>query len=903
MKKIIKRTLLVILSAGLSLNVMASTRVTGGQKIIVDNFVYIVDDWYNPETQKREHIVELRGVTDAFYMPSLLKVPDKITYEGENMMVYSINGSKYDAENEYIPFEGSNDIVKVESGKNVKKICGFNGCKELTSAKLNQGLKTIGWGAFQNTLLTSIELPSTLETIDVNAFAGTPLGSVTIPPSVKEIGNGAFNCESISEMIFTPCDTAFTEPWLVIGNCMGANQNYGKLRSITLPAHLKHVNPTSFCKPPVEEYKVAEGCLNYFAIDGVLYENGDTITAYSYPLGRTAETWIAPKELSGGKIAKQFYDNNSNIGTPTCQLKSLDFSQLDKPIKICSEAFSQPDFELLDLQNIYEIEDDAFDWGGVRRINISADLVKIGPGKICMGNPLFTVDPANPFYTAWEGSLCKNLPNGNLQLIQYHNPSPYNECVVTIPENIVSIGEKAFYGLNKIKEINLPSTLRSIESRAFEFANDLSKITCNSRVVDYVSAKAFGMYGEPPVIKSFKGDAFMIGNWLFRWCSKIDNPKSIKIPNETTIIGEGAFSKHYTGDPNSYWNTDRFDNLTSIKIPDQIIRIEKCAFLATPLESVTLPLNLKKIGAYAFSSTQLTSLALPARLDTINNNAFTNCQLEEITIPERTKHIGESAFQRNPAKKLTVGRANSAFETVVGNYAFSNLANIEVVYIGNNVVSIGSGAFQSLAQNSPAPVEIELDGVREIGSYAFSGANIEKITIGSSLERIHSYALNVKHNIDYDYESGEWPAPIIDGSSTLKTLTIATANPPQFVKEHEEQAEQLCEDVVYALCTLTIPAGSENAYKASTAWSPFILLNADNWISTSIESAAANASESTCTLSGRSLKIAAAGNTPVTVATANGRILFQGYGSATVEVIPGIVIVRMGSTAQKYIVR
>lgn len=563
MEKFTKLILLLTLSASSAPGFLANgAEVKSGQKIVVDNMVYVVRDWFYSDTEKWGHAVELRGASDAFYMPSLLKVPDEITYEGEKMMVYSVDGDKYDANGAYIPFEGSNDIVKIELGKNVQTVRGFRDCKELMSVKLNEGLKTIEYAAFQNTALTSVNLPSTLVEIENSAFQGSALSSITIPASVRKIGQQSFYCESLSEMIFTPCDTTFTEPWLEIEDyCLGANTNYGKLRSITLPAHLKYVCPKSFCKPPVEEYKVAEGCSRYFAIDGVLYENGDTVTAYSYPLGKAAETWVAPKELSGGKIGKSFYDNNLNISASECVLKNLDFSQLTQPIKICTGAFSAPKFDELNLQNVYEVEDDAFDWGSIKSIYIGADMVQAGPGMICKSNPSFTVDAANPHYVEWNGSLCRKLTDGNLRLVQFYNPQPNQTgSTVEISENIVEIGKKAFYASKNIKEIKLPKTLRRIEECAFDVASDLATLTCESKVVDYVSGEAFGKHMiYASVLENFKGDVFMIGNWLFRWCKKIENPASVKFPKEATVIGEGAFSRNMTGSLTNAWNVDYFN--------------------------------------------------------------------------------------------------------------------------------------------------------------------------------------------------------------------------------------------------------------------------------------------------------------------------------------------------------
>lgn len=62
----------------------------------------------------------------------------------------------------------------------------------ITSIKLNEGLKTIGKGAFKGArALTKVDLPSTLELIDDEAFLDTSLESLRIPAALKRIGSVA----------------------------------------------------------------------------------------------------------------------------------------------------------------------------------------------------------------------------------------------------------------------------------------------------------------------------------------------------------------------------------------------------------------------------------------------------------------------------------------------------------------------------------------------------------------------------------------------------------------------------------------------------------------------------------------------------------------------------------------
>lgn len=70
----------------------------------------------------------------------------------------------------------------------------FNGCKNLSSVRLPNGLVEIQPDAFKSCAFESISFPNTLTTIGSSAFAYCGnLKSVTIPYSVTDIGNSAFS--------------------------------------------------------------------------------------------------------------------------------------------------------------------------------------------------------------------------------------------------------------------------------------------------------------------------------------------------------------------------------------------------------------------------------------------------------------------------------------------------------------------------------------------------------------------------------------------------------------------------------------------------------------------------------------------------------------------------------------
>ena len=166
-------------------------------------------------------------------------------------------------------------------------------------------------------------------------------------------------------------------------------------------------------------------------------------------------------------------------------------------------------------------------------------------------------------------------------LIKYHG----NATNVVIPDNVTSIGNKAFYDCTNLTNITIPKSVTSIGERAFGWCKELTTITIPNSVTS-------------------------IGDTTFYKCA---NLTSITIPNSIRSIGDGAF----------------FDceSLKSITIPDSVTSIEKSTFFGCiNLATITIPNSVTSIGEMAFfNCANLTNIKIPSSVTSIGDDAFYNC--------------------------------------------------------------------------------------------------------------------------------------------------------------------------------------------------------------------------------------------------------------------------------------
>lgn len=201
-------------------------------------------------------------------------------------------------------------------------------------------------------------------------------------------------------------------------------------------------------------------------------------------------------------------------------------------------------------------------------------------------------------------------------------------------------------------------------------------------------------------------------------------------------------------------NTDVFKNNTSLRsvtIQEGVQYIEYGAFRGcTNLETVVLPNSLSYIDYYAFEGcTSLRTVQFGEGLSVIDNAAFRDCTaLGEVKLPASLTRVGENAFQNAgdgsgsfsaPAEGVVYGRcallgARFASVTFGPKADLSADSILGQAYVGKLVVGSGCTALGEQFMTSPiyndetgmwhydaSPLELQLNGVEQIGEYAFQG--------------------------------------------------------------------------------------------------------------------------------------------------------------------------------------
>ena len=518
---------------------------------------------------------------------------------------------------------------EIAEGTRVIGDTAFRGCTSLTSVTIPSSVISIGYAAFSGcTSLTSVNIPSSVMYIgnnlfDETAFYNDPSNWVDnvlyVDNCLIETKQNISGAYDIAEGTRVIAESAF----------------YGceSLTSITIPSSVVNIGSRAFyLLYDLTDIQVESGNPAYLSENGVLY-NADKTVMLCYPIEKKDRTLTIPANLKsfgdnsfGNEYlstiewnAVNFTDFSYNIFPEWPYVSTLVIGEGVEhiPAYLCNNFSSSLRSLTISSSTVTSVGQDAFAGCGNLTVykNYSQLLL---PDFLITSSPNLEelVYPIKGFFfllsledlsfitglksltvhSSFEGDsrlYGRILSFANLQQntltcfdmesisINYDTYIP-DKCFLDfalletakLPNELVSIGYRAFENCYMLQEITIPASVTEIENSTFGNCRSLSAVHFGGSTEEQADDPATSQCALQ-----------RIGNWAFYNCHQL---QELNIPEGVTEIGNAAFYNCH--------------QLQELNIPEGVTEIGDAAFYGCSyLEDLVLPSSLQTIGDNCFS--------------------------------------------------------------------------------------------------------------------------------------------------------------------------------------------------------------------------------------------------------------------------------------------------------------
>lgn len=334
-------------------------------------------------------------------------------------------------------------------------------------------------------------------------------------------------------------------------------------------------------------------------------------------------------------------------------------------------------------------------------------------------NLIFTLDSNHEYYKVKGYSLTERK---KLVIPEEYNGKPVKEI------------EKDGFAYIKLEEIEIPKSIEKIGEKAFNFCQELKKVTMNGTNVEIGESCFYGCGSlkDVKLPESIKA----IPKYAFYNCTSLE---AIDLPESVEEIGEYCFSD--------------CSNLKSIEIPSNVSSIYSSCFAnCINLDNVKFQEGIENIYSFAFSNCKIKKIYIPKSVKIISSGSFQSCDIEEIEVdsdnPIYDSRDNCNAIIKTASNDLILGSSKTIIPTSVtyiDSYAFYGNNCLKKINIPGNVVEID---YKSFGNCSNLTSVIFNDGLQDINNYAFSNCKgLTDINIPKTVTTIVDSAFNGCSNI------------------------------------------------------------------------------------------------------------------------------------------------------------
>lgn len=650
--------------------------------------------------------------------------------------------------------------------------------QNIEAVVIENGVTSIGKNAFQEcTNLKSVTLPDSLTVIgDAAFFHCNALTELTIPGSVTSIGKNAF------------------------GLCA--------LTKVEIPKNVTTIGESVFYKcAALEEITVNEENTAYSAQDGVLF-NHDKTTLICYPAKKSATEYTAPETVtevgsyaffSASVLTSVTFPQVKNGGLKTIGENAFAYSAVEK-LSLPTSLTTIGDWAFYECAGLSDEDgkptaNAEVNYKGTRQ---QWSKVATGEGNYRLTNSNIVYDDTKPDNVLASGE-CGALGNNALWSVRTVKSKDEDNKEIEETELLIS-GEGAMRDYRSAADVPWASYKPDADAEAVDYRPQIQKVRVEEGITNFSN---YACYDCPILTTAILPTTLKsIGSRAFADCAELTNIK-VKLNSEEDAPGLSETALESIGS----YAFNGCSKLVSITFPETLETIGGRAFLnCVALTEITIPSAVTEIGDWAFRKCEaLTTFTMePLKEDetphymSLGAYALADCKaLETLSFTENLTVIGDYAL-RDCAKLTTVGIPVSV--TGIGNCVFMSCPSLEAVNVltvvkENGVVKTVQDAYDEVKKNE---AEKKYEVVRENEAYCTmnfmlmnkdqtyilcypGGRNTKFCLIPEGVTNIASYAFQTASGLEQIAYAGNW--------SQWHEVVIGEQGNEPLLKKLEDRAE------------------------------------------------------------------------------------------------------------------